>query len=243
MKQVVLLLSLLGAVLPAFVYLLAVRWLKRLRREPLRLLLLVMAWGAIGGTAVGFVGARWLNDVAVIFQPGRFLGLIDYALYVPLAEEAAKGAVLVALACTPRLTTRTNGLVFGMAVGLGFAITENLVYLIHIYDARGFGPWYVNLVIRTLFSSTVHGIASALFGLGIAWGKVRISGRRRHVVGTLAGLGCAVAVHGSWNAIHYLGQAMNDASLPTAAYIVTPFLVVLLLFVTWITLRSERNVQ
>lgn len=240
MYPLVLLASVIAAVVPAFCYLFAVRWLERLAREPLRVILLVMAWGAIGGTACGVIFARWMEGAAFLWQARQLDAFADYAIYVPLAEEVAKGLVLVWLAASPRLRTRANGLVYGMAVGLGFAITENLVYSIHVYQTGGLDSWYVNVVVRMLFASTVHAIASALFGLALAWGRLGVRGRPQRVLGVFVGLGISVAVHGAWNAIHFVGSATHDQALPTMAFLVTPLLVLLLLGVTWWVLRQER---
>ncbi len=242
MYRLVLVLSVLAAVVPAFAYLLMVRWLERLRREPLRLILLVIAWGAIGGTACGVIFARWMEGAALLWRPGQLGTFAEYAVYVPLAEEVAKGLVLIWLAASPRLRTRANGLVYGVGVGLGFAITENLVYSIHVYKTGGLESWYINVVVRMLFASTVHAIASALFGLALAWGRIGVAGRPRRVLGVLVGLGMSVAVHGSWNAIHFVGSATGDQALPTMAFLVTPLLVVLLLGVTAWVLHRERAV-
>lgn len=241
MYRLVLIASMMAAVIPAFVYLFFVRWLERFSREPLRVLLLVMAWGAIGGTVCGVVFARWMEGAALLWQPGQLSSFAEYAVYVPLAEEVAKGLVLIWLASSPRLRTRANGLVYGMAVGLGFAITENLVYSIHVYKTGGFDSWYINVVIRMLFASTVHAIASSLFGLAMAWGRMRLAGKPRYVLGVLVALGISVAVHGSWNAIHFVGGATGDQALPTLAFLVTPLLVFLLLGITWWVLRLERR--
>ncbi len=161
MYGLVLLISVVAAIVPALTYLMIVRWLERLQREPLRVLLLVMAWGAIGGTALGITFARFVEGAAVLWRPVGVSDIAEYAVYVPLAEEMAKGLVLLWLATSPRLRTRANGLVYGVAVGLGFAITENLVYSIHVYNAVGVEGWYMTTVLRMFFASTIHAIASA----------------------------------------------------------------------------------
>ncbi len=242
MLSAILSLSMFAAVMPCVTYLVAVRWLGRLEREPLRLILLVVAWGAIGGTFGGLITASAIEDAMAFFQPRLLLDMISYALYVPAAEEISKGIVLVALAATPRIGHMTSGLVYGLAVGLGFAITENMIYAIHVFQNSGLEGWYVNLVIRTLFTSTVHGICSAMFGFCLGWAKVRVPGQPRPLLGLLTGLSMAFSLHGLWNAVMFVGIETDNPMFSIVAFVSTPFLVLILLIVTHLSLRDEGQI-
>ena len=244
MTRAILLLSLLGAVLPTLSYLIGVRWLGRLEREPLPMLLLVVSWGAIGGTVGGLVGASLIEGAAsaAFFNPRLLLDLVEFAAFVPAAEELAKGAVLIALAFTPRINHTTSGLIYGLAVGLGFAITENIIYSLHVFQTSGLSGWYVNMVVRTLFSSTVHAICSAMFGFCLGWAKIRIPGQPRYVFGSMAGFAMAFSLHGVWNALMFVGDETGDPFFSIAAFTSTPFLVSVLLFVTFLSLRAEGRI-
>lgn len=242
MVLAVLLLSVVAAVLPPTLYLLLVRWLGRLEREPLSVILLLIAWGAIGGTTVGLATASFLENILGIFQPQAVMDLVEFALYVPAAEELAKGLALMALVATARVSHTTSGLIYGMAVGLGFAVTENIIYSLHVYQHSGLAGWYSNMVIRTLFSSTVHAICSGLLGFGMAWAKVRLPGHPRTITGIALGLTMAVALHGAWNGAMFIGQVTGELRFSAAAFMATPFLALVMLFATWRSLESEKRI-
>jgi hypothetical protein len=91
------------------------------------------------------------------------------------------------------------------------------------------------------FASTIHAIASALFGLALAWGHIGFLGRPRPVVGMVAGLSVAIMVHGSWNAIHFADRAAGDGGASAMAYVSTPVLAALMVGITWWVLRRERE--
>ncbi len=243
MMHAVLILSVLASVMPAMLYLLTVRWLGRLEREPLHVILLVMAWGAIGSTVVGLVTAGFIEDVMALYDPGLgAFGLTSFAFYVPLAEELAKAVVLIALATTHRLSHTTSGLVYGMAVGLGFAITENIVYGIHIFQSGGLEQWYVNTVVRTLFSATAHGVCSAMMGFALGWSQTRVPGQRRIVLGAVVGLSTAVLLHGMWNAAIFTGNATGNPFFSMATFLASPILLTMVSVLTWRSLRTERAI-
>ena len=243
MTRVIFVLSLLGAVVPPLIYLVGVRWLGRLEREPLHILLLVLSWGAIGGTVGGLVGSSVIGDtLGVVFDPRLMMDFVEFAVYVPAGEEIAKGIVLVALASTSRLSHTTSGLIYGFAVGLGFAITENIIYSLHVFQVSGISDWYSNMVVRTVFSSTVHGICSAMFGYCLGWAKTRIPGEPRYIFGSMVGLSMAFSLHGGWNALMFLGDEMGDPLFTITAFVSTPFLVLTLLAVTYHSLRAEGKI-
>lgn len=243
MMRLILFVSVFVAVLPATVYLIAVRWQGRLEREPLRLLLLMMAWGAIGGTTIGLVMAHFIEDVMMIYDPRlTALGLTDFALYVPLAEEVAKGIALIALASTPRISHTTSGLIYGMAVGLGFAITENIVYCLRVYQMTGWDAWVSTVCVRTLFSATVHSICSGILGFALGWSKIRVPGEQRIVLGIVLGLLMAVALHGNWNAAIFVSNITGNPLFSVTAFVSTPWLVLIMLVLTWRSLQAERRI-
>ncbi len=65
-----------------------------------------------------------------------------------------------------RFETVAGGVVFGFAVGLGFAFMENLFYLETIYSQEGFSPeFWLTFQGRFWGSTLLHGSSTAVFGL------------------------------------------------------------------------------
>ena len=108
-----------------------------------------------------------------------FLATVAYSLFAQLItpeywlaqiwwEEWFKvmGAVIAMEAFNKRFKTVAGGVVYGFAVGLGFAMAENLVYLTKIHSMAEFNADFWLAFQGRFWSSTIlHGVTTALFGL------------------------------------------------------------------------------
>lgn len=176
-------------------------WLDRYDREPVHLVALVFAWGMAAAPLLALTGElasggmlRWLHGAAA----GDLLNLI---LAGPAVEELAKAiAVVAVVALSRQFDNPTDGIVYGTAVGLGFAVTENALYAAAALSAGQGSHDLAGLILaRTLFTAGIHALSSAAFGgfLGFAYLSRRWAAR---LVWTAAGAVCAVVLHGLWNA-------------------------------------------
>ncbi|HEY5419686.1 MAG TPA: PrsW family glutamic-type intramembrane protease, partial [Marmoricola sp.] len=100
-------------------------WLDRYEPEPRSLLLLGLGWGAFVASS-----SALLLQIAGEFAfeaPRTFSG----AVVAPLTEEAAKGLFILLLLWFRRheLDGILDGIVYAGMVGIGFAFTENILYL------------------------------------------------------------------------------------------------------------------
>ncbi len=85
----------------------------------------------------------------------------------PIIEEILKALILIYLIQHPRFRYIVDGAVYGIAVGIGFALSENLfIYLPGAGDAV-----LVTAISRTLSTSLMHATASGL--VGISLGRLR----------------------------------------------------------------------
>ncbi len=132
-------LFLLVLVLSAFslplIFLVWIRNTARYGREPWSTVLKTFAWGAVFSVIIALVFSlvliltlgqiQSLNDFFArrFADPGTAIGVLIVA---PVVEEAAKG--VGARAGRRQTQSRTDGLVYGAAAGLGFSATENLIY-------------------------------------------------------------------------------------------------------------------
>jgi len=206
------------ALLPVVVFLVALMLLDSFR---LLRLSAVSAAIAIGGAVAG--ASYWLNGLAL---DASGLDFIAYSRYVsPLLEEALKAAVLVYMVRSRRIGTLVDGAIFGFAVGTGFAVLENLVYLAQRPDAP-----VVLHVIRGFGTAIMHGGATGLFAIvSVALADKRPDG----LLGVfLPGLVAATALHSGFN--HLLVR-------PGLATIVVLVALPPLLYVVF--QRSERSLR
>jgi len=215
----------------------AVWFFDRYDREPLALVAAVFLWGAIPVPILAVIAEGLTGHVMAAVGRGPWLGFAQSVMVAPVIEELLKGlAVLGVVILSDQFDNPTDGVVYGTAVGLGFAMAENALYAL---GALGQGPAHVGLLVlvRTVTSAGVHAVASAALGgfLGIAYLSRRWSAR---IVVAVAGFLVAAGIHTAWNlaaerwALYGDGHSLATAllSLPVV-YIL--YLGVLAAFLHW----------
>jgi protease PrsW len=182
-------------------------WLDRYEPEPRALLGLGLLWGAFVACFVAVV----LEGVG-----GVVAGLTSdasSAVLAPVVEEGCKGAFLVALLWWRRdeLDGVLDGIVYAGMVGIGFAFTENILYLAAAYDGTGgIGPGGTDaltqtFVVRCLASPFAHPLFTAFTGVGVGIAVGARSGAVR-LLAPLSGYACAVIAHSLWNSSTVYGM-------------------------------------
>jgi RsiW-degrading membrane proteinase PrsW (M82 family) len=226
------------AAVPVVPLVLCYLWLDRYEPEPRRLLLLGLLWGAFAAT----FGALVVQGIG-----GLFAGISDdvsAALLAPLSEEASKGLFLLLLLWWRRaeLDGVLDGIVYAGMVGVGFAFTENILYLGASYNGTlGTGPGGladvgVTFVIRCLFSPFAHPLFTAFIGIGVG---IAVSTRSPAVrwLAPVAGYCAAVTAHAIWNASILLGV---EGFVGAYFFIMLPAFAGLIWLGVW-SRRSERR--
>ena len=202
------------ALLPVLLFLAGLSLMDSFKLVPLRHVLRSLA----GGAAAALVAA-WLMD-------GTALSRLPFAVLVgwvgPVAEECGKALLVAWLVWTRRVGFLVDAAVLGFAVGAGFALVENIVYLRALTDAP-LALWLV----RGLGTAVMHGGTTAVFAM-VARTLVDRYPRRKSLA-LLPGLGAAIAVHIAFN--HLLLPPLAQTAL---------ILVALPLLMTMVFERSER---
>jgi len=201
-----------AAVLPVPTYVFLVLQLDRYEHEPWLVLVAAFLWGALVATFL----AAMLNDLlglAVTSAVGDKLGnVLTAGAVAPVVEEAAKGSALLLLYLLLRqeLDNALDGIVYGSLVGIGFAMTENVLYFGREYLSDGL----VGVGLLFYFRVVLGGLGHALYTgtTGAAIGYARELGRRwLGFIIVPFGYMCAVFQHASWN---FLGATLVPALLP-----------------------------
>jgi RsiW-degrading membrane proteinase PrsW (M82 family) len=218
-------------------------WLDRYDREPLHLVAMVFLWGASAAPLASVTAFPLLEAVVGGIEPSPRIALISIGLLTPLVEEVGKalGVVLVVV-LSSKFDNPTDGVVYGTAAGLGFAVTENMIYGTgtgaHLSSLGGI----LMLVIgRTLLSAGVHAVCSATFGGFL--GHAILSGRKiSKVVWTSTGLAIAVSMHGAWNlALLRFGPVGEDGT-PRLWILALPVLYLLYVGALALFVHSEHRI-
>jgi len=183
------------------------------RREPTRVVLAAFLFGAGGALALSFlhIPIPWLSVLAnwPIIQT-----YLHATFEVAAPEEAAKLIVLVFF-CSRYIAYGhpMEGVVYGAAVGLGFAAYENLFYLTSNAEY-----WMTIAVVRGLFTVPVHGALAVIIGMYVAkarFGQLRHRGSR--IKDYFTGWAIAVILHGMFDfpllLQQRLGLGQNDQTV------------------------------
>jgi protease PrsW len=226
------------AAVPVVPLVLCYLWLDRYEPEPRRLLLMGLLWGAFAAT----FGALVVEGVG-----GLFPGVSDevgLAVVAPVSEEATKGLFLLFLLWWRRaeLDGILDGIVYAGMVGIGFAFTENILYLGAAYDGTdATGPGGLagvtgTFVVRCLFSPFAHPLFTAFTGIGVGIAVSTRSPFWRWAAPVL-GYCCAVLAHGTWNGSTVFG---GRGFLGTYLVIMVPAFAALVWFGTWLRGSEKR---
>ena len=160
----------------------------------------------IGGFVVGFTDRQSLAVVA------------------PVTEEASKGLFLLLLLWWRRaeLDGILDGIVYAGMVGIGFAFTENILYLAAAYNGTdGMGPGgtaavTTTFVLRCLFSPFAHPLFTAFTGIGVGIAVAALPQAGRGSWRRCSGYFLAVVAHAIWNASTRLRLRRLRRRLPRA---------------------------
>jgi RsiW-degrading membrane proteinase PrsW (M82 family) len=227
------------AALPVGPVIAAYLWLDRYEPEPLGLLATGFGWGALVATA-----AALLLQAIDQFAFGTTTSLAA-ATVAPVTEEAAKGLFVLILLWSRRneLDGILDGIVYAGMVGIGFAFTENILYLAAAYmgnagdSAGGLGPATGLFVVRGIFSPFAHPLFTSFTGIGVGI-AVTTRGRTRRFLAPALGYVAAVGAHAAWNASAFFSG--GQAFVATYFVAMVPAFVLVAGFAVWARGRERR---
>jgi RsiW-degrading membrane proteinase PrsW (M82 family) len=176
-----------GAVPLLFLYF--IKWLNFFETHRARLIFLALAWG---------VAASWLSylvDHPLIAIFGRQTISTHVA---PVVEEIFKSLVLLYLVRRSDHTYFVDGAIYGFAAGIGFAVSENMLYLSRVDVNTGL----IVAIARAFSASVMHGGSTAL--VGIAIGGFPLARAVHPLVALLIGWTIASAYHMAYNHVTFV---------------------------------------
>ncbi|HVH93751.1 MAG: PrsW family intramembrane metalloprotease [Nocardioidaceae bacterium] len=214
-------------------------WLDRYEPEPPRLLFLAFGWGALVATAAALILQSL--DQFVLGTPDNW----SAAIVAPVTEEGAKGLFVLLLLWFRRrvIDGVLDGLVYAGIVGVGFAFTENILYLGSAYTGSerlgpgGLGAATGLFVVRGIFSPFAHPLFTSFIGLGVGFAVVA-KNRRWRFLAPLLGYLAAVTAHASWNGSTFFGG--GQTFVLTYLFAMVPAFLLLVGFAVWARHREGR---
>lgn len=190
-------LLLLVTFLPPLLFAVWLRNAERSRREPWGRVARAFLWGAVIAVLFSVLAEQFL-------APGLSMAVISIVV-APVVEETSKALGLFAI--RDSRPAPVNGIVYGGAIGLGFAATENLLYVGGAYLTQGPEVAAWTAAFRGLATVSLHASTTAFVGYAV-W-RLRF-GPRRVVAFFLApfAFGLAIVAHAAYNTLATLEQAL-----------------------------------
>jgi len=161
-------------------FVLLVRVIDYLEREPLLLQVTAVAWGGFVATSAAISGSAALQDILAKLGSPRFAADWGPAIGGAALEEILKvlGVVIIALLARSQINSMVDGFVYGALVGLGFQVVEDVVFAVNAVAVSSgsdqVGPVIGTFLLRGFLGGLwSHTLFTALSGAGVAYFLVR----------------------------------------------------------------------
>lgn len=241
--MVALLAALFFGFMPCFLYAYILYWLDRYEKEPKILLGAVFMWGVV--VAAG--GSYVLNSLfgLTIFGLTGSEGLASVAgatISAPLVEETLKGmAVLVVfLIFRHEFDSILDGIVYAGIAALGFAATENSIYIWRGFASDGWGGLATLVFIRVILVGWQHPFYTAFIGIGLAMARTNRNGFVK-VIAPLAGWGLAMFTHSMHNFLASV-PLLGELTCLLGSFLDWIGVFFMFLFILWATWIEQKNI-
>ncbi len=201
-----LLIILVASALPPLAYLVWVRGWEICNREELKDLYRALAIGATYTVFLAVIVSTVFNAI--------FFGLFRTVILIPIEMQADLVLIASVLVVAPlveesikmtgfrlilgKIREVEDGMVYGMAIGFGFALTENVIYGWEQALAGGLTSGLALVAVRSVLSSFLHASATAITGLGLSKSLIANRGGIRFFEVTRY-LATAIGLHALFN--------------------------------------------
>lgn len=235
-----LILGLLAAMIPVPLYIVLVLWIDRYEGEPLWMLSTAFFWGALVAAFFAFLFNTIFGlTISMLAQDASAGEASAAVISAPIVEEIGKSLILFIFffAKKDEFDGIVDGIVYASMAGLGFAMTENILYYGNAAAQSG-GILTATVIVRGFFAPFSHPLFTSLAGIGL--GLARQSNNTAvKLVTPIVGLLMAIFMHSLWNAAAVLGG--GAAFLLIYIVVMVPAFLIVLVVIA-LSLRREGQV-
>ena len=232
--------GLLCATLPVPIYIMLLLWIDRYEFEPLWMLATAFFWGAVIAVFVALIFNTTFSHMAAVATNSEEVGEnFGAVISAPVVEESAKACILLVLFFWKRdeFDGVVDGIVYAGMVGLGFAMTENVLYYGKAVQ-KGTDALTFVFVLRGMAAPFSHPLFTSMTGIGLGWARQSMNGFIK-LVAPMLGFMLAILMHATWN-----GSAVYGGDL---GFIVSYFVImgpafIITLMVIFFSLRREARI-
>lgn len=209
--------------------------LDRKRPEPAGLRRMVALFGALSVIPVLILDGVLLGGLGDRRPPETSYGGAVFTAFVvaALVEETMKVTAVYAVAWDrPAYDERLDAVVYGARAGLGFALVENVLYLLGQVELKGL---IVTWILRAVLAVPGHALWTTIACAGAT--RRRFDGKG---LGLFGGWLLAVFLHGTYDAALFLGQPLALDGKESIAYALMGVPVLVMIASWWIVKRYAR---
>ncbi len=241
-----LLVGFVAATLPVPVYITLVLWMDRYEPEPVWMIAAAFFWGALAS----FIIALFVNSVGtVLVHLALGEGAADFfggSISAPIVEEGSKALALFILFFWKRdeFDGIVDGIIYASMVGLGFAMTENILYYGRAALGDGGDGTLRLFIIRGVLSPYAHPLFTSMTGIGIGLAS-QTKGRATRIIAPLCGLLLAMILHSTWNTSLYVAEKFENGLVALGMYflVMVPIFFSVLGVIIYALVREGRTVR
>ena len=237
-----LMIGMLCAILPVPIYVMLLLWIDRYESEPLWMLATTFFWGALVAVFIALVFNTGIEIVAAIATNSKeFAANVGAVISAPIVEESAKALVLLILFFWKKdeFDGIVDGIVYAGMAGLGFAMTENILYYGRAIQ-KGPEVLTVVFVLRGMAAPFSHPLFTSMTGIGLGWSRQSSNKFIKYAM-PLFGFILAILMHATWNGSAALGGGLGF--FVTYFMIMGPAFVVILMVIHFSLRREGRIVR
>lgn len=172
-------------------------------REPLRFVVGMFVWGILAAFLAFFFNAIF---IAILNKSGGALPLLLVTVFgsiiiSPVVEESLKGIGVLVMSRHHQLNDTLDGLLYGFAIGVGFAAVENWFYFVSQINplTLGLDTWLAAILYRSFFNTLAHGCFTAFIGALIGTMKSKSRFAQYSYLAFFPGLLIAIVLHMVFN--------------------------------------------
>jgi RsiW-degrading membrane proteinase PrsW (M82 family) len=219
-----------------------VLWIDRYESEPLWMLATSFFWGALIAIFIALIFNTGVKAFATAASNSEEVGdTVGAVVSAPIVEESAKALILLILFFWKKdeFDGIVDGIVYAGMVGLGFAMTENILYYGRALQK---GPDFLKLVwvMRGIAAPFSHPLFTSMTGIGLGWARQSHNTFIR-VFAPIAGFILAVLMHAAWNGSAAFGGGVGF--FVTYFMVMGPAFIITLMVVHFSLRREGRIVQ
>jgi RsiW-degrading membrane proteinase PrsW (M82 family) len=232
-----------AGVAPALIAMVVVDYLDRKRPEPRSLRIKVALFGALSVGPILVVDAFVLHTFKdTIHASYTYNGALFQSFVVAAGvEEALKISVIYWVVWRrPEFDERMDGIVYGGRAGLGFALVENVMYMLKSVSLEGA---LQTGILRAVLAVPGHALWSAMIGYAAARARFDLKGFSAFAA-VAGGYLLAVALHGGYDYAIFAQAPMRLENQPYANYVLAaPIATILVSFliVRWMAKTALRH--